>query len=164
MEVSTLTVSPEHLRFTKMSRARKTKLRKQNIIDLINSKPYGTQIQLSDFAAVCSFTVSSANQLLKRMVKSGRITKIALSPKRFAYSVNSEVQVTKPAVAIPVHTAPSEPAHNSNPIPVFLSNQPTNKVESQVPRMSELLDLARDFAWTKNSDSLREFVEWVGKK
>ena len=44
MDATKLTVSPDTLRFQKMSRGKRAKLRRQNIIDLINSKPYGTPI------------------------------------------------------------------------------------------------------------------------
>lgn len=100
MEASKVSFSKETLRFTKMTRGKKANLRRQNIIDLINSRSYGSPISLTEFAVVTASSQSSAYALIKSMVKKGIITKQVISPRRTSYSVNGEVKVVKPVASI----------------------------------------------------------------
>jgi hypothetical protein len=142
MDASKVTVSPETLRFKKMSPGKRSELRRKNIIELIESKPFGTPITLAEFAAVCSFTDASAHAMLTTMVKKGIISKNPISKAKIAYSVNGEPRVIKPKTEV-------EPT-------------PTRQIDMDVVGHEKTLgDYAKDFAWQHNSDSLREFVKYM---
>lgn len=96
MNASKVTIDPQKLRFDKMSNAKRTQLRKQNMLDLIKSKPFGTPITLDEFAAVGAFTTPSAHNLLKHMIKEGIISKDK-SGNKVCYSVNGTPRITRPA-------------------------------------------------------------------
>jgi hypothetical protein len=75
------------------------------------------------------------------MVKSGAITKNEIDNKHFSYVVNSAVKTVKPA-------------NNSTPLtPIYVHSH-----------QRSVSDLAKDFYWETNSDSLHEFVKWIDEK
>lgn len=156
MEASKVTINPDVIRFQKMDRAKRTKLRRQNIIDLIKSKPYGTPIKLAEFAYVAQCTDASAYALIKTMIKKGIISKDYISRFRITYSVNSEPRTITPAqkpTAAPQAALELEP-----PVVAETSAEPVT-----APTRS-LEDYAREFAWEHNSDSLREFIKFMDGK
>ncbi|MDE2106077.1 MAG: hypothetical protein KGL39_53130 [Patescibacteria group bacterium] len=131
MDASKVTVSADTLRFQKMDKGRKTKLRRQNIIDLIKSKAYGTPITLAEFGTAAQLTASSAYSLIETMVKNGVISKDKLEGQKYAYRVNGAVWVSK------------------------------KPETAQVKPLGNAAELARDFYWQTGSDSLHEFVQWL---
>lgn len=139
MDASKVTVSPETLRFQKMSKGRKAKLRRQNVIDLIKGKPYGTPITLADFCAVTQLSTGSAYSLIQTMVKHGTISKDKLDGRKYAYRVNGAVWVTKK----------SQPAHSTS-----------EPIDTAV----EAVRLAREFHWQTSSNDLHEFVAWLDQR
>lgn len=140
MDASKVTVSPDTLRFTKMSRGRKAKLRRQNIVDLINSKPYGTPITLAEFGSVTQLSIAGAYSLIETMVKHGVVSKDKLDGNRYTYRVNGAVWVTKQP-----ETSPE------------LAPKPT-------VTDSELRQLAKEFYWQTASNDLHEFVAWLEQR
>lgn len=133
MNASNVTISPELLSGS-LDKKRKTQLRRQHIIELIESKPTGAQIKLSEFGAVTDMKPNSAHHFLKQMAKAGLISIEKLSPHELTYHVLSG----KPKVEWKTIT-PHE--HNTDTV-----------------------KLAMRFFWETQSDSLHEFVEWVGKQ
>lgn len=91
MDASKLTVNPEAIRLNKMSFKKRSALRRQNILDLINSKPFGTPITLEEFAAVAQLTGPAVHSLLATMVKNGIITKDKITHFKIAYAVTGAV-------------------------------------------------------------------------
>lgn len=140
MEASKLTINPETLRFQKMPRDQKATLRKRNIIDYIQSKPYNTPIAMTELATVASCTVGNVSLIVRHLEKRGIITRTALGRQQTAYAVNGEPKTVTPSkprvVAVPDHLP-------------------------QAPTFGDVEALARDFAWQTNSDSLREFIAWA---
>lgn len=141
MEASKLQISPEHLRFKPMTRAKRSALRRENIKSLIRSKPAGTTISLAEFAAATQSTDGAVFSMLKTLAKRGEIIKIAddQHKSKYSYVVNEPVikQAAKPKPA----AAPQQPGYDH----------------------AALVDKAKDFVWSKNSDSLRDFIEWMGQ-
>src|SRR5690242_5470539 len=106
-----------------MSVGKKTKLRRQNIIDLINSRPYGTPIRLREFAAVAQLSESSAWSLINTMVDKGVISRDQISRYKSAYRVNGLVttrKIDKPTPLEPTTTI-SAPADTPVPPPATIT-------------------------------------------
>jgi hypothetical protein len=123
MDISKLTVDPEKLRFQPMLRGKRSALRRQNVIDLINSKPFGTCIKLKEFAAVCACTVPTAQAIVNRLVRQGIVTKTTYSPKAIGYSVNGDVRVLKPASQPPAIVPTPPPVHPQSHVVVYRRTQ-----------------------------------------
>ena len=95
MDPSKLTISPDTLRFQKMARGKKSKLRRQNIIDLINGKPYGTPISYTEFAAATQTAPSATRSLVRTMARKGIVSQDQISPYRITYRVNGPITTRK---------------------------------------------------------------------
>lgn len=148
MDASKVTVSPEYLRFTPLTRYKRADLRRKNIIDLIRSKPSGTPISLAEFSAVCDFKgTSAAHAILGRMVKAGTIVRQQEGINRYSYYVAADAVNTQ------------TPATTADPMP-----EPITKHISEKPTDSTIADLAKEFYWNYNSDNLHEFIKWLGEK
>lgn len=130
MQASKVNVSPELLS-EHLTKERKTKLRHERVIELIESKPAGAQIRLGEFAAVTDMKPDSVHYLLKQMAKSGLISIEKLSPHELTYHVLSDKPRTVWKTITP-HT------HNS-----------------------DVVDLAMRYFWETQDDSLHNFVGWV---
>lgn len=150
MQASKLTIDPDKLRFEKMTHAKRSKLRRQNVIDLINSKPYGTPITMREFVDVTQTT--SVQGLLKTMIKKGVITKQPITHRKIAYSVNGAPKTIKPPVELVVATPP--PAEHQGT---------TNRLGRGTVYQS-VQDYAKDFYWETSSTDLREFIKWMDHK
>ena len=137
MEASKLQIDPKHLRFKPMTRAQRSKLRRENIKALIRSKPAGTVLGLADFAAATQSTEASAYSMLKTLIKRGEVIKIPDDQhnRRYSYVVNEPV--SKRSIKEPA-AAPAKAYDHA-----------------------ALVAKAKDFAWSNNSDSLREFIKWM---
>lgn len=148
MEASKLKISPEHLRFKPMPKAKRSALRRENIKALIRSKPAGTVIALADFSAATQSSQASAHSMVKTMIKRGEIIKVYAEghARRYAYVVNE-----------PVVKQPAKP--KATPQPAEQAPEPTPAALD----LDALVAKAKDFVWSENSDSLREFIKWVGK-
>lgn len=147
MDVSQLKISPEALRFKPLSKQRKSQLRHENIKALIRSKPTGTYIPQAEFARVCAFTEASAGSMLKTLLTHKEIERTVIPGRKnqYSYTVCEDVKVTKPAVKT------AEPIKDeSEPIPIA-----SFEISIQERAMA--------FAWSQNSDSLREFIRWIGQ-
>jgi hypothetical protein len=143
MDASKLTISPDTLRFQKMSRTRKAKLRRQNVIDLIRSKPYGTPITLAEFAQVAQVTDNGAFGILRYMVRKGMLNKDVINRRHVAYTINGPITVRRPATK--TEPAAMPPAETTN-------------------YAKAVAEYAKEFYWTSRSDSLHEFLDWLDKR
>lgn len=133
MEASKLQISPSTLRFERMTKGKRAELRRKNIISLIRSTPVGTPISLAEFQAVTQHTtVASTYALLKGMEKKKLIARTSEGPKQYSYAVLGDTNIVKP------------------------------KVEVFTPDISNITDMAKEYAWTYNDDSLRGFIKWLG--
>ena len=140
MEASKLSISPEHLRFKPMTRAKRSELRRQNIKALIRSKPAGTVLSLADFAAATQSSEGAVFSMLKTLTKRGEIIKIAddVHNRKYSYVVNEPVSKKQAAKEKPLDTR-----------------------QKDCLTMDDLQARAKDFAWSENSDSLRDFIKWI---
>lgn len=156
MEASKVSINPDFIRFEKMPRGKKTALRRQNVIDLIKSKPLGTPIVLSEFQAVTGHTTeTSAWALIKTMIKKKKISRVAVEGRvnKFCYVVNDAKTVKPAAIAAPPHATPEKPAETAAP-----------RARTTEMPAKNLTSYAREFAWESNSDSLRDFIKWMDGK
>lgn len=138
MEASKLVIDPKHLRFDKMPMAKRSKLRRENIKALIKSKPAGTVIYISEFQKATMSSNPATYTMLMNMVKKGQIIKIQDEKQRNRYSW---------AVPDAKVTTPKTPKTESPPTPRV--------------HLEELTEQAKSYAWQKDSDSLRGFIEWM---
>jgi len=146
MQASSVTISPETLRFNKMSPGKKAKLRRKNIIELIKSKPVGTPIRLREFAAVTLTKAENCQRVLRQMVKEGVLSSEKLGPHKsspVAYFVNN-ARITRTTATDRSAPPPTEPAFS--------------------PRYTRTVsDYAKDYYWETHDDSLHGFVAWMDK-
>ena len=151
MDASQVTISPDTLRFKPMSKGKRTKLRRQAVIDLIKSKPYGTPIILAEFSAVTQLKgTAAAWGLVKTMLKHGTISRDEVGPKKYAYRVNGSVRTTK---LLPPPAQPTAPTTEIKP------TLDLNKLAYRT-----LVEVAKEYYWETASNDLHGFVEWLGKK
>lgn len=146
MEVSQATISPKTLELNRLSKVKKTNLRRKLIVEYILSKPSGELIRMAAFQHVGQFsTTPNANAFVNRMLRDGIIARFAGDkPRTYYYAVTGAVRLKKPA------DKAVEAQDSENPVTVSSNHQ--------------LTDYAKQFAWERNSDSLREFVEYMDGK
>lgn len=137
MEASKLVISPENLRFKPLPRKRKLELRRENIKAYIKSKPAGTVISFSEFANITSQSEPNVYSMIKTMVKRGEILKIQSEDhgQRYSWVVND---LTEKAIKHPKTTLRYD--------------------------VVTLTQMAKEFAWREDSDSLRKFIKSLEEK
>lgn len=130
--------------------SKKRELRRESIVAYIESKPYGTRINLKEFQRV-AFISTSANTyaFVGRMIKDGIIYKHEISPRTFFYTVAANQKVVHPADKVdkpPLDVKPAPPPAPKTPI-----------VENNLRRK------AQQFSWAypENHNDLREFIKWM---
>lgn len=138
MDVSKLSINPDHLRFKKLTPERKSELRRENIKALIRSKPAGTIITAKEFTEVTKVPGTGIFAILNSLIKKGEITKIPAPgfTKKSSWVVNE----------------------SREPVP-----QPANRPATRYTVL-QLTQLAKDFTWDTESDSLREFINKLTKE
>lgn len=146
MEVSQATISAKTLDLNRLNKTKKTNLRRKLVIEYIQSKPSGEIIRMAEIQKAGQFsTTPNTNAFIKRMLRDGIITRYkGDKPRTYYYAVTGAVRIKKPANVAEEPQAASKPATVSN-----------NHL---------LTDYAKQFAWEHNSDSLREFVEYMDGK
>jgi hypothetical protein len=158
MEASKLTINPDHLRFQPLPAAKKTELRRKNILDLIRNTPNGTKLRLVDFQKAGAYkTTASAWGMVSTLLKHGTIVREREGLSGYSYYVAADAvkKQLKPAAAAPADQAAEQPKFSFT----------TTKVgEFEQAAQGYINQLAKQYAWEYNSDSLREFVKWLGIK
>lgn len=157
-----------------MSKAAKAKLRRERVKDYIRSQPVGTIIKQTDLATVAGYDQSQGHgwAFIARMVKTGHITKdTSEGSHKPSWTVRGDAKVVKPkkgvvgklegVTVMPEVQIPELPYPADMPRFHF----ETDKLED----FNDMADgrtkqLAKEFAWQYNSDSLREFIKWLGSK
>lgn len=141
MEASKVSVSAHYLKFERMGRNKKADLRRRNVLDLIRSKPSGTPITLAEFQEVCAFTTTAgAYGLIKTMLDRGTIVREVEGLNRHSYYIAADAVKRE-----------REKERGTTPQTEIVTPPATNA----------LTDYAKQFAWEKNSDSLREFIKYM---
>lgn len=143
MIASKVEVNPDLIKFKPLSRKKKAALREQRIIELIESRPFMSRIKGEDFAVVTEMSTQNTWNMINRMVKKHKIVKHSLTLRTFAFTVESKSNIVKPA---------------NPPIEVRANTASTGGGTAQ------LATYAKEFAWSTNSDSLREFVAYMDGK
>lgn len=145
MEVSKLTISAETLNGPLMTKARKKKLREQIVMEYIQSKPAGARIITDEFKNICRFKHNGqTHNFINGMVKKGLINKDLLDGsrgRRYSYSVRT----TK------------SPRPNTVVEKAITLGQEIEKHKAKEENM-DIVAKAKQFAWERNSDSLRDFI------
>ena len=144
MGVSKLTVSQKTYDLNYLGKKKKTNLRRKAIIELIQSKPAGEIIKTGEIQAVGQFTTyANAWSFINRMTRDGVIARYeSEKPKSYYYAVTGAMRITKPGQQSSSETSPV----------IDPSTKPT------------LAEYAKNFAWSHNSDSLRDFVRYMDGK
>lgn len=168
MEASKVSFSQhtkEMLNARPLSRTHKAKLRKQRIVEYIRELPFG-ECQKSDLIAAAGWDIKVVQQysngwsFIERLRKNKVIRMSDGTDPKNSYikkwEVVADTHVTKPA-DIPRVEPVEEVGEVTWPEPADGPTPPPADERKTV----NLLDEAKNFAWTMNSDSLREFVAWV---
>jgi hypothetical protein len=152
MEASKVSISPEHLRFEVKGRNKRADLRRRNFLELIRSKPAGTPITLAEFQEAGAYsTTAAAYGLLKTMLDRGTIVRNVEGLNRHSYVIAADV--VKASQAADVEEVPK---------PVVAPDPPQRGVS--LPTITNLEDMAKQYAWESGEDSLRGFVQWFKVK
>ena len=143
MNASKVTIRPELLEQKgKLSQAQKKLLRKKIIKEHIQKQYAGAEVTYKTLARLTRYkTPGEVGPLITEMLNLGEISREPLMDKKgFTYAVTSVKQMASHS-----HTPGNE---NLSPKDVFIG----------------LEQLARDFAWENNSDSLQDFMPWAKAK
>lgn len=90
MEVSKVKLRPETFQLAQrpMSRKRKTKLRRELILEYLNDRPYGKRVKMAELQRVGQFTTpQAADVFIKKMVRDGVIVRHELGLRAYFYTV-----------------------------------------------------------------------------
>lgn len=146
-----------------LSPMKKRQLREQMIIESIRRAVGGTRTKQELIAAAGFNPVGTSNDyanglaLITSMVRRGIITHNDTSAFKKNWTVLSDVKI-KPAVT------PTPEAIAQEIVAPKVENAPGIVVEEK-PKVQvnkgTLINLAKEFAWEKNSDSLREFIDFT---
>lgn len=166
MEASKVTISPQTLNGPIMTRKRKLKLRRSLILEYIRSKPAGTPISTSELIQAGQYkSYGSGWQQLQTMKKKGIIIQEQI-PKSYKsiWIIPGDARVSKPAT--------EDWKLSKNPpygIPKEVTEKPQEFQTDAVPKgvvgtvqtlysVENIVQNAKQFAWERNSDSLRDFI------
>ena len=162
MNVSKLTITQEtreKLNNPALSPIRKRELREQMIIESIRKAVGGTRTKQELIAAAGFSPIGTSNEyanglaLITSMVKRGLITHNDTSSFKKNWTVLADVK-TRPIIKPKPEVIAKEVVQ---PEPELVVEE---RPKVQVNK-GTLLNLAKEFAWEKNSDSLREFIEFA---
>lgn len=156
MEASKVTLSPGITEYKPLKAGKKRKLREQKVKDLIQSKPYAAYISGKQFGKELGIGQVTAAKFIRHMVDEGSITRHQVGLKRYFYTVNGPLKVTK--IEQPKVEEPKE-----EPKPEAPSKVVPPPIEVKKDQRS-VIDYAKDFYWATNSDNLHEFVQWMEEK
>jgi len=95
MEASKVTLSPGITEYKPLKAGKKRKLREQKVKDLIQSKPYAAYISGKQFGKELGIGQVTAAKFIRHMVDEGSITRHQVGLKRYFYTVNGPLKVTK---------------------------------------------------------------------
>ena len=162
MEVSKITISPQTrmLQASSLSKGKRSKLREELIKEYIRSKPAGYEFSIGDLLRAGGYTNNQYGTgwaFVQRMIKAKRIIGLGKSPgkRKQAYAIPGDALVN----------TKEGPKLNPEPITSALISEKIDK--SHIPQNLGLRwveDEARQFAWLENSDSLRQFIDYLNKK
>lgn len=149
----------ERLNNEALSPMKKRELREQMVIESIRKAVGGTRTKQELIAAAgynplgSTPDYASGLQLITSMIKRGLITHNATSTFKKNWTVIGDVKVKPIVTPTPEAVAQEIVA----PTPELTVEE---KPKAQVNK-GTLLNLAKEFAWEKNSDSLREFIDFA---
>lgn len=141
-----------------LSPAKKRQLREQMIIESIRKAVGGTRTKQELIAAAGyspdakSNSYAMGHTLVNSMIRRGLITHNNTRAFRKNWTVLSEVTVTPQPKAV----AEAIVEKKKEAVELVVEEKP--KV---IVNKGTLLNLAKQFAWEKNSDSLREFIDYA---
>lgn len=160
MFASKVTIDPRLTQYSKLSLVKRKKLRKQAIIDLIKSKPYGTFINIEEFKQITQLNANSAvYNILREMRKEGKLTVDDSNPHHYIYYVHGDVHTVKqPDQMIDVEReTPNEPETIIEP--QFDTFPPIAEVKTW--NFKQLENEAMRFDFYKPGSFLRDFLDWL---
>jgi hypothetical protein len=177
MEATRVSVDPRKIAYYEkgLTDEKRRKIEEDKIIEIIKSKPAGTRIRLREFGAVLNIERDGlVDWRIQQSIKRGTIGRNLIGAHRvggYYYWVNSAAtkklnlkqyqpkKESKPKVNEAIIEAPMQPE-----LPMIEKQSPT-KVETPMPVLTsndDIIAKAKDYAWQYNSDSLRDFIKWLG--
>jgi hypothetical protein len=153
MDASKVTIAKQTLHNSLLSQKDRIRLRRERVVEYIRSVPAGTPIKPVDIMRHAGIDLSSATRtaFFNSMVRDGIITKEPVfGTHKFTFTVVGDAKTIVP------------PKPKEEPV-VEEADKPADEVAVRSDTTT-LESLAKEFAWKNNSDSLREFVEWMDGK
>lgn len=155
MEASKVTINPELLNSPIMTRKRKLKLRRNLIFEYIRSKPAGTPIPTSALVNAAQYkSHGSGWQQIQTMKAKGLLIQEKIPKSNNSiWTIPGDAYVVKPAER-PYGVDPeAKPAASTEGLPKGL----VGEVQT-LYSVENIVQNAKQFAWERNSDSLRDFI------
>lgn len=154
MEVSKISFTEEtrqKLQSPMLDRKKRQELRRRLALELIKSKPNGSEFSTREFTRAC-FKEGSATtntlRFVKQMERDGLIA-IEAIPNSYKYIVMSRDATTIVAPKVPKVK------------PLWKDGEkPATEVVAPAAVFDDIVELAKQFAWEENSNDLREFIKW----
>lgn len=157
MLVSKVTISPITKQLNSLTPIKRKQLRREAIMNYINSKPAGTPITTRDLQTAAQISAyPTAYSFIRAMISDGHIGRTQIgNSRKYEYYVRETDTYTldKPDKVI------------KTPLTTTYQYEPDEEVteaEVQKAPSDDLKDQAIRFAWEHDSDSLREFIKWIG--
>lgn len=157
MEVSKVTLTDQtraRLQNPTLGRLRRQELRRELVMEYIKTKPNGSIFTTGEINKVAFPEGHLRSNVLKfiKAMKRDHLIDIEAIPNTYKY-----ILIPTDATTVKKPEQKLEPVWKAAPE----SEQPTTQASDAPMTLS---DYARDFAWEKNSDSLREFITFMDGK
>jgi hypothetical protein len=177
MEASKITFSQHTkaaLNARPMSKAAKAKLRRERVKDFIRSQPAGTIIKQTDLAIAAGYDKSQGHgwAFINRMVKNKHIDKdTSEGVSKPSWTVRGDAKIKPPLKAELPKDMPEVADKTPESVAAKIAKQ-LPKFDMHLTEIDQLKEVsagmvtqqAKEFAWTYNSDSLRDFIKWLDRK
>lgn len=170
MEASKVTVTPETMVRNTLTPKRKKELRQRLIMDYIRKRPAGAMIHMDKLIYAGGWTTKqygSGWAFIQRMARDGIIT-IEGYPKTTnkSFTIPGDSNIIQPATPTADQVADAvvgaieaDVADEDKPKQPSFSLKTDSLDDFSKMAAGWAVQRAKSFAWAKNSDSLREFVE-----
>lgn len=166
MQASRVTISPKTLELNGLSRKRKSQLRTESVKEFLRSKPAGTTVTISHLMSAAGYNPRTSYGVgwafIGRLLRDKVIVCDDPLSKKFekSYSIPGDTHTVKPANWKPSDNPPyGVPKEATEKPQTFETEKPglVGTVQT-LYTVENIVQNAKQFAWERNSDSLRDFI------
>lgn len=166
MEATKVTIiDPGMLNSPLLSKSKKRELKENLVKEYIRSKPAGMPIPPSKLIVAAHYDPNTQYQsgwaFVNNMVKKGIILKEKIVRSDSSYwTVPGDATTVVP----PTEKSTEDLIGDDQAINRVWPSEPLNSIIDPPKDVSWIITKAKEFAWRENSDSLREFIDYIIKE